>query len=622
MNGLIRGGASWALEASLYAGVLAILVLLVQWVMGERLSARWRYGMGLLVLARLCLPVAPGSHLSISNLLPASAAESRAAQAGVPVERAEALGSTLAWQAGGGAAGGGSPALELPLTDTLSLTDAPNGAVPAGDRGSAVRALLPAIWLAGVAAFLSSALLSHWRLRRWLARAACPASPATEAIFLRSLKGWGTPARVRLLEVPGLHTVALVGSLRPRLIVPEGLSDLLSADEIGHIFAHELAHLRKGDLFVNWLVVLAAALHWFNPFARIGLRRLLADREVLRDEDATRGASAEARLLYGETLIKILETFQPARLSPGAAPIFNTKPEIRRRITMIAKPKQTSSRLLTACCLILSAGLGMATFTTAVRAAADDEKNEGKQERSQSDEKRDKEKREGDREHGEAREKREGDREHGEAREKREGDREHGEAREKREGDREHGEAREKREGDREHGEAREKREGDREHGEAREKREGDREHGEAREKREGDREHGEAREKREGDREHGEAREKREGDRPRPREGDEARAHLEELERALHLAEQHGHETAAAELRGHLAARRRAIANAREREGDRPRPDAREGGGDRAAMLERRLAEMAGQMERMQRAMEEMRAELRKVVPKSPQGR
>ena len=33
------------------------------------------------------------------------------------------------------------------------------------------------------------------------------------------------------------------------------------------MLAHELGHVVRGDLWANWLLVVARTLHWFNPLA-------------------------------------------------------------------------------------------------------------------------------------------------------------------------------------------------------------------------------------------------------------------------------------------------------------------------------------------------------------------
>jgi hypothetical protein len=57
------------LKASWQAGVLILLVLAAQWALGPRLSPRWRYGLWLLVVARLALPWTIPSPVSLFNFV-------------------------------------------------------------------------------------------------------------------------------------------------------------------------------------------------------------------------------------------------------------------------------------------------------------------------------------------------------------------------------------------------------------------------------------------------------------------------------------------------------------------------------------------------------------------------
>src|SRR5437762_14066871 len=58
----------WVLQTTWQAAVLAGLILLTQGLFRKRLSPAWRYGLWLLLVVRLLIPVPPQSALSIFNL--------------------------------------------------------------------------------------------------------------------------------------------------------------------------------------------------------------------------------------------------------------------------------------------------------------------------------------------------------------------------------------------------------------------------------------------------------------------------------------------------------------------------------------------------------------------------
>ncbi len=54
----------WVIDVSWQASLVAAVVLVVQALLGRRVSARWRCNLWLLVVARLLLPVVPESRWS------------------------------------------------------------------------------------------------------------------------------------------------------------------------------------------------------------------------------------------------------------------------------------------------------------------------------------------------------------------------------------------------------------------------------------------------------------------------------------------------------------------------------------------------------------------------------
>ena len=71
---------AWVLRTTWEASLIALLVLLAQWLLRGRVSARWRYNLWLLMVARLVLPAVPGSRASPFNFvqLPATPVQQRA----------------------------------------------------------------------------------------------------------------------------------------------------------------------------------------------------------------------------------------------------------------------------------------------------------------------------------------------------------------------------------------------------------------------------------------------------------------------------------------------------------------------------------------------------------------
>ena len=188
MSAALSQFCGWAWNTSLHAAPLVLLVLASLWLFRGWLSPRWRYGLSLLILVRLLMPVTPESALSLWNLAPAPAETAALGDENVPGTReADApapygLSSVGAWK---------PDSHEVPPTVTAASNWVPiegEGALAAPQAGAAVPSttgLLLGVWLAGVIALLGSSALRHTLLLRWVRRNAFPAGSELRALFVR-----------------------------------------------------------------------------------------------------------------------------------------------------------------------------------------------------------------------------------------------------------------------------------------------------------------------------------------------------------------------------------------------------------------------------------------------------
>lgn len=98
--------------------------------------------------------------------------------------------------------------------------------------------------------------------------------------------------------------VALTGGVRrPVLFLSAPLLAEFTNLELEHILLHELAHIRRGDVFKGWLLHLVRGLVFFSPFSSALLERCLLEAERLCDREAVQRAGGNA-LDYAATLLK------------------------------------------------------------------------------------------------------------------------------------------------------------------------------------------------------------------------------------------------------------------------------------------------------------------------------
>lgn len=99
----------------------------------------------------------------------------------------------------------------------------------------------------------------------------------------------------------GISTPFVFGILRPKIYLPDGLSE----SDTRCVIAHERAHIRRKDYIVKFLCVPILALHWFNPLAWLGVKLMTSDMELSCDELALAELSHEHKKEYAQTLLNI-----------------------------------------------------------------------------------------------------------------------------------------------------------------------------------------------------------------------------------------------------------------------------------------------------------------------------
>lgn len=196
--------------------------------------------------------------------------------------------------------------------------------------------LLACIWLAGVLVVAITILRQSLRLLR-LSRQRLLTDPQVLNLLEDCKQQMGVSNYLAVVETEQVSGPALFGFIRPRLLLPPGLSHSLQREQLRHVLLHELAHLKRRDVLVSWIVAALQALHWFNPLVWYGFTKMRAERELACDALAlSRPASPQPRE-YGRTIVQLLETHLAPRYQPSLAGVLEDKSQLKRRITMIAQ---------------------------------------------------------------------------------------------------------------------------------------------------------------------------------------------------------------------------------------------------------------------------------------------
>ncbi len=350
----------WLVRVSWQSALLIALVLLTQRLLRHRLSAGWRCALWWVVVARLALPFSFSSSASLFNLLPrrpvvappaagtstpgarefvpvvkrAVVAESPSSVPAPPSAPAGAPGEAVSPPAAPPEHDGAAEAFVAPAAPRVA--DAPPLPPPARDW----RVMLFWGWLAGAGALVGVTLVQVGRARGRLRAGRVVTDADARRTLAACCREMGLRRPPELREAPRLASPALCGFRRPRILLPVDFRRRFSARELRFVLLHELAHLKRGDVILNWALTVVQIVHWFNPLVWLAFARMRADRELACDAMALAVAGAGERRRYGETILRLLEDFRaPAALSNwvGIVGILEDRGRLKERLEFIVR---------------------------------------------------------------------------------------------------------------------------------------------------------------------------------------------------------------------------------------------------------------------------------------------
>ncbi|HEY2623049.1 MAG TPA: M56 family metallopeptidase, partial [Dyella sp.] len=225
--------------------------------------------------------------------------------------------------------------------------------------------VLFALWLAGVLVQIVLAW-RQWLEARSVIRQSRPLhDPALHAACAAQAKAMGLRHCPSLRVSPSISSPQVTGLWRPTVLLPA--QQCLSADESALALGHELAHLRRGDLWMGWVPALAQRLFFFHPLAAWAMREYALHREAACDAQVVQQHHA-APQDYGRLLLRLGVAHPLHAGLAGASPTFNN---LKRRLTMLQHSAQdTTSRTRAWLLIVVVAAAGVLPYRV-TQAAAD-----------------------------------------------------------------------------------------------------------------------------------------------------------------------------------------------------------------------------------------------------------
>lgn len=199
---------------------------------------------------------------------------------------------------------------------------------------------LPYVWMAGSILFIACYFIERFRCKSYMIRT-CKMVQDDELWneFENCKIKIGVSTKISLYTSPYITSPFLFGIFRPLIVLPKNIS--FTPTELQHIFLHELTHWKRRDPWLNCLLMLIHAVHWFNPCIYFIRRDIDRFCELSCDESVTRSMNKEERRSYCALLLKVLWNVADQHSKLYSAFSSTKLKQLEGRLDMVMKKEST-----------------------------------------------------------------------------------------------------------------------------------------------------------------------------------------------------------------------------------------------------------------------------------------
>lgn len=249
---------------SITTSIVILLLLLTLPILNKRYSAKWRYFIWLIIAIRLIinirfeLPKAP-VHIPVSD-------------------------HTIVFKTEGASVGIVNN--NIAKTDNTPKSNVNFPIISLND-------LLFTLWILGAVSFVSYHIVNYFIFKK---RIAPHLQKQSEFIY----------------TCDKLISPVLIGFFKPTILLPD---IEYSPVDLDIIIKHEMTHFKRHDIWYKLILIIANAIHWFNPLVYLMVRQANRDLEYSCDDIVIKEFDMEYKKKYSLAILKSMEMSEHTSLS-------------------------------------------------------------------------------------------------------------------------------------------------------------------------------------------------------------------------------------------------------------------------------------------------------------------
>nr|WP_281418893.1 M56 family metallopeptidase [Vallitalea pronyensis] len=323
---MLKDTIYFVFNMSIVGSAMIVLLMVIRYCMKSRIPKTFIYPLWAIVLFRLLIPISISSKWSLMNGLNPSKVKSIGLLKGEMVTLTDR---------------------SIPQLSYTNSIQSAKQYFPIEHKSDIAESFFETagyVWLLGAIICLLCVLIVYgvtlYRTRTGIRHQAYE-KRCRKCMGQLQMKGY-----IPVIEVDFIKTPVAIGFLKPRIIIPRGISK----DEIDYILLHELSHIRRRDPLWKLLSIVSVCVHWFNPLVWLFLYTFDLDMEMACDEKVLHLLPKERFKMYATTLAVCARKQQVAFTAFGST-------AVKERVVNITKYKRLPllmAVVMTVFCLVLS----------------------------------------------------------------------------------------------------------------------------------------------------------------------------------------------------------------------------------------------------------------------------
>lgn len=239
------------------------------------------------------------------------------------------------------------PSKIVSFQENIATTVQENALLETGRWHSVVEPMF-LCWMIVAAAILIYFIVQHVKFTRTLTRWI-----EADKLLFSELK---VSSNLKIVRCKCIVTPMLVQLDQPTILLP---NENYSPTELALIIQHEQVHFLRKDWLLRGVMIVAVAIHWFNPLIYILARQMTKWCEISCDEKVIKNLSQTERYKYADLILEtVRRQTKPSMLS---SLLSGGKRDIQQRLSFIVEArKRTFNRGVLAVCLFLILGASTA----------------------------------------------------------------------------------------------------------------------------------------------------------------------------------------------------------------------------------------------------------------------